>query len=404
MGDLFGALSRRSAGDARRFVAACFREIPDLRAVESQLRPAMLDFAVILRQRRVERVAAGEPLSAADLAEIEAAGEERGTHGISPAAQRAVLALHTAYVMREISEAAGLDDLDETMRMLAWLAHNGPVAQNAYTRGYLRGYERFVSVTSRVRLLVTMVLQDDPTAAGLATGLGVALAEQYVVMVVRVSGRQPGLEREVREEAVLTLLERHRVPLAWQEVDELMALIPCRQPPDTAAAESLGLALARQCAEIVGRPCSVGTALGRRGALVQAAVLARKVSRVAPIERVPRRPYTAVHVFAELGAVLTPQVDQWLREMGRRLDDGPDLIITLEAYYRHDMNRSRTATALHVHPRTLDYRLRRVRDLVGIDPSSTHGVRVLSTTVTRLRAGAWNEHGTTSRGEATGGW
>lgn len=63
---------------------------------------------------------------------------------------------------------------------------------------------------------------------------------------------------------------------------------------------------------------------------------------------------------------------------------------TLDAYYRHDMNRRLTAAHLYVHVRTLDYRLRRVRELTGIDPATTHGVRTLTTTVARIRAG---EHG-----------
>jgi sugar diacid utilization regulator len=50
------------------------------------------------------------------------------------------------------------------------------------------------------------------------------------------------------------------------------------------------------------------------------------------------------------------------------------------------MNRAATAAALHIHPRTLDYRLRRVRDVTGVDPGSTAGVRLLSATVTRSLA------------------
>jgi DNA-binding PucR family transcriptional regulator len=50
------------------------------------------------------------------------------------------------------------------------------------------------------------------------------------------------------------------------------------------------------------------------------------------------------------------------------------------------MNRTSAAAALHIHPRTLDYRLRRVREVTGIDPGSTVGVRLLSATVARTLA------------------
>ncbi|MBE1589151.1 PucR family transcriptional regulator [Nonomuraea angiospora] len=392
MGNLFGMLERRADDNARRVVDACVGEIAGFQAIESGSRASMMEFAVVVRRRTAELAASGEPLLDSDLAFIESVGEQRGTQGVAPGCQRGALALHAAFTLREISEAAGPGDLTDTMRMIDWLAGQGTAAQAVYTRGYFRGYERFLPTASRVHLLATMVLHDDPMAGELAGSLGVPVTEHYLVTVVRVATEPP---EQCREEVVGTLLQRHRLPFGWQEPDEFVALVPYHGtgPEHRAAAERAGLALARTVAEAVGRPCSVGTAHGRRRALVQAAALARKVSRVAPIERVPRRPYGVADVFAELGAVETPQVDQWLRETARRLGDGPDLVPTLDAYYRNDMNRLRTAESLHIHPRTLDYRLRRVRELVGIEPGSTHGVRVLSTTVTRLLAGAWNEHG-----------
>jgi sugar diacid utilization regulator len=56
---------------------------------------------------------------------------------------------------------------------------------------------------------------------------------------------------------------------------------------------------------------------------------------------------------------------------------------TLDAYLRNDMRRADTAAGLNIHPRTLDYRLRRVRDLTGIDPGTALGVRAFSVAVAR---------------------
>lgn len=50
---------------------------------------------------------------------------------------------------------------------------------------------------------------------------------------------------------------------------------------------------------------------------------------------------------------------------------------TLEQYVAAGGRRRETALALHVHPNTLDYRLRRVADLVGTDPTCPHGLPVL---------------------------
>lgn len=59
------------------------------------------------------------------------------------------------------------------------------------------------------------------------------------------------------------------------------------------------------------------------------------------------------------------------------LEDGPDLIPTLATWFASDFDRRRAAETLHVHPNTLDYRLRRVVDLTGLNPGSARGVQLL---------------------------
>ncbi len=46
---------------------------------------------------------------------------------------------------------------------------------------------------------------------------------------------------------------------------------------------------------------------------------------------------------------------------------GSDLVDTLEAFLAADLDRRRAAAALHVHPNTLDYRLKRVEELTGLN-------------------------------------
>ena len=59
------------------------------------------------------------------------------------------------------------------------------------------------------------------------------------------------------------------------------------------------------------------------------------------------------------------------------LDRNPDLPHTLAVYLGHDLDRRSTAAALHVHPNTLDYRLRRIVELTGLDPSTSRGLQLL---------------------------
>jgi hypothetical protein len=64
---------------------------------------------------------------------------------------------------------------------------------------------------------------------------------------------------------------------------------------------------------------------------------------------------------------------------------GPELLGTLEAYLANDADRRRTAGALHVHPNTLDYRLRRIGELTGRPPSTARGLQVLGAALTLRR-------------------
>jgi sugar diacid utilization regulator len=67
------------------------------------------------------------------------------------------------------------------------------------------------------------------------------------------------------------------------------------------------------------------------------------------------------------------------------LDRNPDLVLTLETYLGHDLDRRGTAAALHVHPNTLDYRLRRVVELTGIDPATTRGLQLVGAALAARR-------------------
>ena len=86
--------------------------------------------------------------------------------------------------------------------------------------------------------------------------------------------------------------------------------------------------------------------------------------------------YTVTHVAEtadRLQALLAP-----LRSRG-------DLLETLERWYQADFDRRAAAASLNVHPNTLDYRLRRIAELTGMDPGSARGVQLLGAALTAHR-------------------
>jgi hypothetical protein len=387
MGELFRSWGQRVADNARRAVDAYQEELLEYRSLATSppVRAEMLDFAVFLRRRTVALAADSEPFAAADLELMAAMGRQRGEKGVTLTAQRQVLLLHTRLTLREVYEAAGPNDIDATMHTLAWLAPAGLAAQGAYTRGWLEGQQRTLPTVAQVRLLTAMLLADDVAAGELAHRLHMPVPDHVLATVVRVAGGSGGPDEAARDEFAGMLLKAHWIPVSWQDPHEVVALIPSAPGGQPAAADR-ALTLAREVADMLGRPCAVGTAPGRAHALGEAVALARQVAEAAPVQAVPRHAYAVTDVFAELGAARLPEVERWMRTVAGQLDGGPDLVATLDAYYQQDMNRLRTAAALCIHPRTLDYRLARVRELTGLDPGSTRGVRALSTAVARILA------------------
>lgn len=67
------------------------------------------------------------------------------------------------------------------------------------------------------------------------------------------------------------------------------------------------------------------------------------------------------------------------------LSAGPDLPLTLETLFRHRLDRTAAAAALHVHRRTLAYRVARIRALTGADLGAADGIQRLHAAVVLLR-------------------
>jgi sugar diacid utilization regulator len=201
-------------------------------------------------------------------------------------------------------------------------------------------------------------------------------AGRYHVSILKVAQPvTPGTRAEV-----VAALVRDRIPVTWLAADEVAVLTPGHD------AQTKIFERVRTAAALIGQACGIGVAQGAVGGLTETLAWAREASRVAPPQERPDRLPGITDLFVEMAVARAPAIDGWLRSYAKALATGPDLVATLCAYYVHDMNRTSTAAALHIHPRTLDYRLRRVREVTGIDPGSTAGVRLLSATVARTLA------------------
>ncbi|MGW0868015.1 PucR family transcriptional regulator [Streptomyces sp. NPDC002611] len=405
MGSLFAELARQASTNARREVETYTREIPEFGFLDkdSRARAETLEHAMWLRRRTVELAPDNSELHEDDLGYIASMGELRAGAGMSPDARQRVLRVHTALMLREINEATEAQrggGVEEIMRMMAWFAPQGERGIASYRQGFVRVLRRRMPYTEQVALLARSLLNGDPISAELAAAVEIELPDRYAVTVFRIPDR-PAIDRFLESE-IRALVKSHRAPIMWgpeggDGSGELITLLPLFSDPEAAQSAPPHAApdhlpdLVQDVAQALGRPCAVGASVAPLPELADALDRARRVSRAAPLRRasVRLRPHTLADVFVELAVADVPLVDDWLRTLAGRLESGPDLLTTLDAYYRHDMHRGATATSLNVHTRTLDYRLRRVRELTGIDPGSTRGVRTFSAVVTRRLSGAW---------------
>ncbi|MGI5129294.1 PucR family transcriptional regulator [Pseudonocardia sp. CA-107938] len=67
------------------------------------------------------------------------------------------------------------------------------------------------------------------------------------------------------------------------------------------------------------------------------------------------------------------------------LDERPELLETLTCFLRTGQNRRQTASELHLHPNTVDYRLRRVAALTGLDPTLPRHTIMIETALAARR-------------------
>ncbi len=64
------------------------------------------------------------------------------------------------------------------------------------------------------------------------------------------------------------------------------------------------------------------------------------------------------------------------------LNDHPGLLQALQSHLRHGADRKAAAAELFIHPNTLTYRLRRIQDITGYDPTDPHQSRLLAAAMT----------------------
>jgi DNA-binding PucR family transcriptional regulator len=212
---------------------------------------------------------------------------------------------------------------------------------------------------------------EDERIRRLARSLGLSLGTSYVVIVLHGEDTD-GAFRTLTEAAREHLRPAEASLLVGLRQGEVVALYPAREP---AAMDTVRL----ECTALAGALADAGVSIGlgaRHDGMAQIAVgyaEAKDAADIAVGTGLRGRPVAFDEVLIDHMVRSSPHGDRILDGTLRPLLDydaerQSELVPTLRAYVDSGFNLTKSAELLSVHPNTVVYRLKRIKELSGRDP------------------------------------
>jgi hypothetical protein len=225
---------------------------------------------------------------------------------------------------------------------------------------------------ARAALARALIRQEDADA--LADAAGVRLASGYLVVAF---ATEPPAAAAPHSGAPGPSGARPDVLIA-EEGGHTLALIP------------LACAVPRTRARAMAEQSLRGTVRSvRRGVLALAQAVHRRavaaavdettsVLQIVDLLGYPAGIYQLDDVPIEMSLLRSPDLASLLATRLAPLHgSGAPLVETLKVYLDTVQDRKQTANILHIHPSTLDYRLRRIKELTGLSPNAPRDIQTL---------------------------
>ncbi|HET9383171.1 MAG TPA: helix-turn-helix domain-containing protein [Streptomyces sp.] len=333
----------------------------------------------------LRRAAANEPLGESDLDVYRDLGLRRARASFSFDDLKAGFEVAHTAGLRDCLAAIEAGDREEPMAFTAWGVREQRRVLQAVTDAYL-GARCEAGEQWQARELLVERLLDGQNADVTAAALHMDLPEGYLVLVCRPRGREDLAAGALRAAAGHALAG---VPGAlWREnpaAGRLVVLLPVNG--DLARVRAAAVDVTADLARTLGERLHVSEAHGPTLDDVPAAFgeADRAVVLVAAMPDAGGRPYRADELLIELAVARQPDIRQRLAGLLAPLRQGTDLRRTLEVLFDCGLDREQTTRALYIHRRTLTYRIQRIRDLTGLDPTTAHGIQLLRGALTASR-------------------
>lgn len=352
---LVAIVDRLDAREIAEWLVTSFRdEIAGYRRLPT---PVIADQILDVARRNVELcfrfVADGVPPTAHDLEPFRMSARDRASEGMPLEDLLHAYRLGGRLGWLAIVDATEPEERDSLIVAAERLMHYVDAVSAAVAQAYLDERQQVVSEEERgSRDLFHALLSDTPLDArleSLAERRGFVLADTYRPFVLRLPGSASRHHAEVA-----SALRRDHV-LALTEGDRVAGLLV-----PTAEAPQAGTGL------IV-----VAGALPR-GDLAAAIDEMRVVAELAESQGLRGRIDPADFTLELLLLAATRHAEGIARRVIEPLRNAEagrstELMTTLDEFLACGLDRRRTAENLHVHPNTLDYRLKRIRELTNLD-------------------------------------
>lgn len=288
------------------------------------------------------------------------------------------------------------EDREAALQIATRLLRHLDLMSTAAAQGYLNEVQTVWSDREVVRrdMLEALVSGkgDSERVRRLATSLKLRLADNYVVIVAR--GEEPPAEEEhdqplatrVALRRIVDSARSHLRPaigslLVGMRQGEVVALYPVR---DRAEMETV----LEQCSALARLLAGDGVSFGMSGcrdglaAIAQSYGEARDAVEIAAGTGTRGRPILFDEVLIDQLVRSSPHADRILEGTVEPLlaydaERQVDLVPTLRAYVESGFNLTRSAELLSVHPNTVVYRLRRIKELSGRDPHDANDLLLL---------------------------
>ncbi|WP_431678299.1 PucR family transcriptional regulator [Kitasatospora sp. KL5] len=366
----------------RDVLAVLLDRLPTYRRLPRELVDGELSRTTERRIRTLARaVRTGETAPDEEFATVREAAARRAEEGLPLDAVLLAHHLGLEVCWQRMTRHAGDGDTADLLALHRLLLDHLRQITAAAGAGYFEERRTIVDERHAARHALLTALLDGAPAEEAAARAGVRLPPGYAVLVLAVADHPDehtaGVDRTVagrrklrRLRAELDHRTRHSA-LSVLSASGGVVLVPLESRPSAVpAAEWQRLAdTVARTARAAGVPVLAAAAPADPAGVAAAAALACEVLEVAQAFGRPPGLYRLDDLLLEYQLSRPGHARPRLAALIQPLEGAGELLATLRTHLAGGLNRRHTAGALHLHPNTVDYRLRRIAALTGLDPA-----------------------------------